>query len=118
MNQLQKILYVGAGILALAGCEKLDGLIYITKPKASPTISPAPNIEKAREDKAPKMTDYFAELNIKKTNMNSADYDMDGDVDYIVSGEEENEFFGTRTRYYFFENDGKGNFTLKKYLKN
>ena len=66
--------------------------------------------------------DYFAELPMSpKSNMammTNGDFDGDGDLDLIVGTINTSAMAMTtnysNVQFYFFENDGKGNFTLKK----
>ena len=57
----------------------------------------------------PTQTDYFAEVprdwGENGMALTSGDFDGDGDLDLIVSN--------YSSKLYFYENDGKGNFTLK-----
>jgi hypothetical protein len=64
------------------------------------------------DDKVESGKHYFAEIPMSEgIALTSADFDGDGDIDFVVGSRRS----GTcRGRLYYFENDGKGNFTLRK----
>jgi len=106
MNNLQKILGIGALALSLTGCA---GKIETNYQKNS-----KPKTEEVKQ-KVPEVRSYFAEIptnNESGITMTTGDFDGDGNLDLIVGAYKANT--GT-ARLYFFKGDGKGNFKLGTY---
>lgn len=61
-------------------------------------------------------TDYFAEISPcygeSSPSIISGDFDGDGDLDFICAQQDVNG--NNQTRFYYFENDGRGHFTLRR----
>ncbi len=68
-----------------------------------------------------KTVDYFAEIGMSYAESSpsaiAGDFDGDGDLDYIIVQKDGSMGDNYKTRSYFMENDGKGNFKLKTYTK-
>ncbi|MCL5018569.1 MAG: VCBS repeat-containing protein [Candidatus Pacearchaeota archaeon] len=80
------------------------------------------NIEQL--EKGPEMVDYFSEIQIEDyttpLNMVYGDFNEDGHLDLIVSTANKGTSFKNKYgsgKLYFYEGDGKGNFTKKLYEK-
>jgi hypothetical protein len=90
---IKNLLYTGAilaGLASLVGCNN---------PNPSTNSDPVKG-------------KYFAEIPMNYQGgmaMVSGDFDKDGDIDVIAGL-----CYGSAARLYFFENDGKGNFTIKE----
>lgn len=67
----------------------------------------------------PQKVDYFDSIPMviySGMALISGDFDNDGDLDFIV-GARDGSLSTEAGRLYFFENDGKGNFTKREYSK-
>jgi hypothetical protein len=116
MNLTKKIAFglivTGLSALMLSGCSgKIDTYSQSNQRSSKPKTE-------EQKVKVPEVRNYFGVLTLPLNNpiVTRGDFDNDGDLDLIVTQvcREENDI-PLRTRLYLFENDGKGNFTLRTY---
>ena len=99
MKTLNKIIFGGFTLLALAGCVKEENQFNFIRDSS----------EQKRIE-----TPYFAGVSMYWQSgmaINSGDFDNDGDLDLIVGANDGSD--RNQGKLYFYENDGKGNFTLR-----
>jgi len=129
---LPLITAVGLSALILTGC---SGKPNDSASKAYTTAAKEAKEKaekKAKEEaEANKMVNYAGGFDISHFEsgvaITSGDFDGDGDLDLVIAGINAKYYYtdngdvnnkrSTGGRLYFFENDGKGNFTLKQYVK-